>query len=47
MATDLHWLSIAEAAPLIERRALSPVELVDAWEERLARSWKDELWGKY
>ena len=29
MATDLHWLSIAEAARLIERRELSPVDLVD------------------
>lgn len=30
MGTDLHWLSIAEAARLIERRELSPVDLVDA-----------------
>ena len=30
MATDLHWLSIAAAARLIERRELSPVDLVDA-----------------
>ncbi len=30
MAADLHWLSIAEAAPLIQRRELSPVDLVDA-----------------
>ena len=29
MGTDLHWLSIAEAARLIERRELSPVDLVD------------------
>ena len=29
-ATDLHWLTIAEAARLIERRRLSPVELTDA-----------------
>lgn len=28
--TDLHWLTIAEAAPLIERKELSPVELMDA-----------------
>jgi aspartyl-tRNA(Asn)/glutamyl-tRNA(Gln) amidotransferase subunit A len=28
--TDLHWLTIAEAARLIERRQLSPVELTDA-----------------
>ena len=28
--TDLHWLTIAEAARLIERRRLSPVELTDA-----------------
>ncbi len=35
MGTDLHWLSIAEAAPLIERRELSPVDLVDACLERV------------
>ncbi len=35
MAADLHWLSIAEAAPLIERRELSPVDLVDACLERV------------
>ena len=29
-ATDLHWLTIAQAARLIERRRLSPVELTDA-----------------
>jgi len=28
--TDLHWLTIADAARLIERRRLSPVELSDA-----------------
>ncbi len=28
--TDLHWLTISEAAALIERRELSPVELTDA-----------------
>ena len=28
--TDLHWLTIAEAAPLIEGKELSPVELTDA-----------------
>jgi aspartyl-tRNA(Asn)/glutamyl-tRNA(Gln) amidotransferase subunit A len=28
--TDLHWLTIADAARLIERRRLSPVELADA-----------------
>ncbi|MEX0683638.1 MAG: amidase [Dehalococcoidia bacterium] len=28
--TDLHWLTIAEAAPLIERCKLSPVDLVEA-----------------
>src|SRR5215471_13321931 len=28
--SDLHWLTIAEAARLIERRRLSPVELTDA-----------------
>ncbi|HVB18606.1 MAG TPA: amidase family protein, partial [Stellaceae bacterium] len=28
--TDLHWLTIAEAARLIERRRLSPVELTEA-----------------
>lgn len=30
IATDLHALTIAEAARLIERRSLSPVELVEA-----------------
>ena len=29
-ATDLHWLTIAEAARLIERRQLSPLELTEA-----------------
>jgi aspartyl-tRNA(Asn)/glutamyl-tRNA(Gln) amidotransferase subunit A len=28
--TDLHWLTIADAARLIERRRLSPVEMTDA-----------------
>ena len=28
--TKLHWLTIADAARLIERRQLSPVELTDA-----------------
>ena len=28
--SDLHWLTIADAARLIERRRLSPVELADA-----------------
>jgi len=28
--TDLHWLTIAQAARLIERRRLSPVELTEA-----------------
>jgi aspartyl-tRNA(Asn)/glutamyl-tRNA(Gln) amidotransferase subunit A len=28
--TDLHWLTIADAAQLIERRRLSPVELTNA-----------------
>jgi aspartyl-tRNA(Asn)/glutamyl-tRNA(Gln) amidotransferase subunit A len=35
-ATDLHVLTIAEAAKLIERRALSPVELTRAFLERIA-----------
>jgi aspartyl-tRNA(Asn)/glutamyl-tRNA(Gln) amidotransferase subunit A len=30
LPTDLHWLTIADAARLIERRRLSPVELTDA-----------------
>ncbi len=30
VATELHWLTIAEAARLIEKRHLSPVELTDA-----------------
>jgi aspartyl-tRNA(Asn)/glutamyl-tRNA(Gln) amidotransferase subunit A len=29
-ATDLHWLTIADVARLIEQRQLSPVELTDA-----------------
>jgi Asp-tRNA(Asn)/Glu-tRNA(Gln) amidotransferase A subunit family amidase len=28
--TDLHWMTIADASRLIERRRLSPVELTDA-----------------
>jgi aspartyl-tRNA(Asn)/glutamyl-tRNA(Gln) amidotransferase subunit A len=28
--TELHWLTIADAARLIEKRRLSPVELIDA-----------------
>src|ERR1041385_4750986 len=28
--TELHWLTIADAARLIETRRLSPVELTDA-----------------
>jgi aspartyl-tRNA(Asn)/glutamyl-tRNA(Gln) amidotransferase subunit A len=35
-ATDLHFLSIAAAARLIERRQLSPVELTRAFLERIA-----------
>ncbi len=35
-ATELHALTIAEAATLIERRALSPVELIRAFLERIA-----------
>lgn len=35
-ATELHALTIAEAAKLIERRALSPVELIRAFLERIA-----------
>jgi aspartyl-tRNA(Asn)/glutamyl-tRNA(Gln) amidotransferase subunit A len=30
VATELHWLTIAEAARLFEKRQLSPVELTDA-----------------
>lgn len=30
--TELHWLTIADAARLIERRRRSPVELTDATE---------------
>ena len=33
--TDLHWLTIADAARLIERRRLSPVELTDALLDRI------------
>jgi aspartyl-tRNA(Asn)/glutamyl-tRNA(Gln) amidotransferase subunit A len=35
-ATELHFLTIAEAAALIERRALSPVELTRAFLDRIA-----------
>ena len=34
--TDLHFLSIADAASLIERRQLSPVELTRAFLDRIA-----------
>src|SRR6202012_201116 len=34
--TDLHFLTIAEAARLIERRQLSPVELTQALLDRIA-----------
>ncbi|MEA2737017.1 MAG: aspartyl-tRNA(Asn)/glutamyl-tRNA(Gln) amidotransferase subunit, partial [Acetobacteraceae bacterium] len=34
-ATDLHYLSIAEAARLIEQRRLSPVELTQAYLDRI------------
>jgi aspartyl-tRNA(Asn)/glutamyl-tRNA(Gln) amidotransferase subunit A len=36
MATSLHFLTIAEAASLIAARKLSPVELTDAYLERIA-----------
>ena len=36
MATDLHFLTIAEAAELIAARTLSPVELTDAYLARIA-----------
>ena len=35
-ATDLHFLSIADAARLIERRQLSPVELTRAFLDRIS-----------
>lgn len=35
-ATDLHFLSIADAARMIERRELSPVELTHAFLDRIA-----------
>jgi aspartyl-tRNA(Asn)/glutamyl-tRNA(Gln) amidotransferase subunit A len=35
-ATELHWLTIADAARLIEKRQLSPVELTDALLARIA-----------
>jgi Asp-tRNA(Asn)/Glu-tRNA(Gln) amidotransferase A subunit family amidase len=34
-STDLHYLSIAEAAGLIERRKLSPVDLTRAYLDRI------------
>ena len=34
--TDLHFLTIAEAASLIERRKLSPVALTRAFLDRIA-----------
>ncbi len=36
MSADLHYLSIAEAARLIEQRRLSPVELTQAYLDRIA-----------
>ena len=36
MRTNLHFLTIAEAASLIAARKLSPVELTDAYLERIA-----------
>ena len=36
LATDLHFLTIAEAASLIERRQLSPVALTRAFLDRIA-----------
>jgi Asp-tRNA(Asn)/Glu-tRNA(Gln) amidotransferase A subunit family amidase len=33
--SDLHWLTIADPARLIERRRLSPVELTDALIRRI------------
>lgn len=33
---DRHWLTIADAARLIERRRLSPVKLTDALLARIA-----------
>ena len=35
MSTDLHFLTIAEAAPLIKTRALSPVDLARAYFARI------------
>src|SRR3546814_18938310 len=35
MTGPLHYLTIAEAAPLIERKELSPVELTEAFLERI------------
>lgn len=36
LSTDLHYLSIADAGRLIERRRLSPVELTQAFLDRIA-----------
>jgi aspartyl-tRNA(Asn)/glutamyl-tRNA(Gln) amidotransferase subunit A len=36
-STDLHFLSIAEAARLLERRRLSPVELTQAYLDQIER----------
>jgi hypothetical protein len=36
LPTDLHWLTIADAARLIERRRLSPGELTEAVLARVA-----------
>ena len=35
--TELHWLTIADAARLIERHRLSPVELTDALIARILK----------
>ena len=44
-AGDLHYLSIADAAALIERRELSPVELTQAYLDRIANH--DDLLHAY
>ena len=36
-ASDLHFLSVTRQAELIRSRALSPVDLVRAYLERIAR----------
>src|SRR6266404_924591 len=43
-ATELHWLTIAEAARLIERRRISPLELTDGLIARI-ETLDPQIWN--